>query len=216
MKKLIAILAAMLMLVLAACGGKKKVAKEPSKFRVEVLEESKSRPEWVDMGDEVTNYKGRKVIMFIGTGESKDQETAKEMAQLNAAGAAATAIKAIATKQVAKAWESIGVGDAEQKEQVMKGLEALSARRVNVAGLLKVSVYWRYVMKPKVVNGKVVGKTQPQYQYYIRYSMDYDTFKQRRDGALTKIKKEVRLNNRQKKLYKDMESKLSELDEADE
>lgn len=214
MKKILALALATLF-VLAACGKKKKgpvkvAEKTPT---VKVLDKMKAQPDWIELGDQIGKQDGEKVIFFIGYGESKFKDTAKEASQLNAATAAATAIKAVATKQVARAWESIGAGDNETKEQVMKGLEALSAKKVDVSGLRKVGVWWRQVVKSKIVNGKVVGWSQPVFEYYVRYAMEYSTYKARRDGIITKEKKNPQLNNRQKKLYSDMESKLAELDE---
>jgi hypothetical protein len=217
MKKIVAIAVAMLMLGLAACGGKKaKKAEAPAEnqFQVKVLDSMGPQPAWIEMGDQVGTMDGEKVIFFTGYGESKFKDTSKEAAQLNAAGAAATAIRTIATKQVARAWESIGAGDNEQKEQVMKGLEAISAKKVDVSGLRKNSVWWRQVVKPLIQNGEVKGWSQPVYEYYVRYAMDYKTYVERRDGVIDQTKKEIKLNDRQQKLYSDMESKLSELDEA--
>ena len=214
MKKILALALATLF-VLAACGKKKKgpvkvAEKTPT---VKVLDKMKAQPDWIELGDQIGKQDGEKVIFFIGYGESKFKDTAKEASQLNAATAAATAIKAVATKQVARAWESIGAGDNETKEQVMKGLEALSAKKVDVSGLRKVGVWWRQVVKSKIVNGKVVGWSQPVFEYYVRYAMEYSTYKARRDGVITQEKKATKLNDRQKKLYSDMESKLAELDE---
>ena len=169
MKRIIAILAAMtLVLTLVSCGGSKGKAPEEKVPTVKVLDSMGPMPEWVEMGDEIGTKDGEKVIFFVGTGESKFKDTAKEAAQLNAAGAAATAIKALATKQVARAWEAIGAGENEQKEQVMKGLEAISAKNVNVSGLRNSGAYWRYVSKSLIVNGKVTGWAQPQYEYYVQ------------------------------------------------
>ncbi len=217
MKKLITLaLAVSMAFVLVSCGGgkdPKKTKKADKTPVVKVMDKMGDQPMWVEMGDATGKNDGKKVIFFIGYGESKFKDTAKEAAQLNAATAAATAISAVATKQVAKAWESIGAGDNEQKEQVMKGLEALSAKKVNVGGLRKVSAWWRFAAKSKIVNGKVVGWAQPQYEYYVRYAMNYDTYTARRDGVIDAAKKGKKLNSRQKKLYADMEKKLDELDE---
>ncbi len=218
MKRILSVLlVAAFILSVAACGSKKRKgpAKEKSPV-VKVMDKMGPQPAWIEIGDQIGKQDGEKVIFFIGYGESKFKDTSKEASQLNAATAAAVSIKAVATKQVARAWEAIGAGDNETKEQVMKGLEALSAKKVDVSGMRKVGVWWRYAAKSKIVNGKVVGWAQPQYEYYVRYAMNYDTYTGRRDGVITKTKKETTLNKRQKKLYADMESKLAELDEADE
>jgi len=219
MKKLVAMLAALsLLAVLSACGGKeKKAAEEPETIpSVKVMDSMGPAPEWIELEGQIGNYNGEKVIFFVGYGESKFKDTAKEAAQLNAATAAAVAIKAVATKQVARAWESIGAGDDETKEQVMKGLEALSAKNVDVSGMMKAGNYWRQVVKPSIVNGKVTGWSQPVFEFYTRYAMPYSAYEARRDGVVSQTKKEVKLNDRQKKLYADMESKLDELDAAAE
>lgn len=218
MRKLALLLASALIFTLAACGGKKETVKPPVEQaglpKVQVLDSAGTQPEWVELGDTTGTFEGTKVIFFVGYGESKFKDTAKEAAQLNAATAAATSIKLIATKQVAKAWESIGAGDNETKEQVMKGLEAISARNVDVSGLRKTGTYWRQVSKPNIVNNQVSGWSQPQFEYYVRYAMDYSRFEQLRDGTIAQQKKETKLNDRQKKLYADMENKLNELDQA--
>ncbi len=218
MKRIITLLTiATLILSLAACGSKKKnKTKKGDEPVVKVMDKMGPQPQWVELGDQIGKQDGEKVIFFIGYGESKFKDTSKEASQLNAATAAAVAIKATATKQVARAWEAIGAGDNETKEQVMKGLEALSAKKVDVSGMRKVGVWWRYAAKSKIVNGKVVGWAQPQYEYYVRYAMNYNTYPARRDGVIGQTKKENKLNNRQKKLYSDMEKKLAELDEDDE
>ncbi|PKL15245.1 MAG: hypothetical protein CVV50_00725 [Spirochaetae bacterium HGW-Spirochaetae-6] len=217
MKKVLALFAAMtLIFTLVACGGSKPKTETEKVPTVKVLDSMGPMPEWIETGDEIGKFNGEQVIFFVGTGESKDKSTAQEAAQLNAAGAAATAIKALATKQVARAWEAIGAGENEQKEQVMKGLEAISAKNVDVSGLRKAGVYWRFVSKSLIQNGKVIGWGTPQYEYYVKYAMAYDTYVARRDGVINQQKKEIKLNDRQKKLYADMENKLSELDEAAE
>ncbi len=220
MKKLVTILSAIALLaMLASCGKKVKKAKQEVVDNiptVKVVDSMGPAPEWIEMEGEVGNHQGSKVIFFVGYGESKFKDTAKEAAQLNAATSAAVAIKAVATKQVARAWESIGAGDDETKEQVMKGLEALSSKNVDVSGMMKAGNYWRQVVKPNIVNGKVQGWSQPVFEFYTRYAMPYDFYEARRDGVVSQTKKEVKLNDRQKKLYADMESKLDELDAAAE
>jgi len=217
MKKIATLLIIAMVFSLAACGGKKSKggdAKGPAPIpSVKVLDSMGPAPSWIEGGEEVGDYNGQKVMYFVGYGESKFKDTAREAAQLNAAGSAALAIKALATKQVARAWEAIGAGDSEQKEQVMKGLEPLSAKNVDVSGMQKAGVYWRQVVKPLIENGEVKGWSQPVFEYYIRYAMPYDMYVQRRDGVISQTKKEIKLNDRQKKLYADMESKLAELDE---
>lgn len=157
--------------------------------RVRVLDQAKKRPYWVDNSESIGRWKKKKVIFFVGMGYSKFKGTAQESAKLKASTEAAVAIKNIATKQVAKAWQSMGVGDKEEKEQVMKVLEASSSKKVNVSGLIKVSVWWRYVMKPKYKNGRFKGYHQPVYEYYYRYALDYDIYKKRLKKALEEVKK---------------------------
>ncbi|HCL55732.1 MAG TPA: hypothetical protein DHW82_01815 [Spirochaetia bacterium] len=223
MKKLLSFLAVMALLVsLVSCGGAKgettAANTEPEIPQAKVTDAPMGpMPSWVIAGDSVgVNSEKQKVIFFIGYGESKDLSTAKEAAQLNAAAAAAKAIKSLVTAQVARAWESIGSGEDESKEQVMKGLEAQVSKNVDVSGMLKGDQYYRQVVKPKIVNGKLAGWSTPMYEYYVRYSMEYDRYIAARDGVLDQKKKETKLNDRQKKLYADMESKLDELDASTE
>jgi hypothetical protein len=192
MKKL-TVLLILLTVALMACGGgksaKKAAAKQPE--TVKVLDSSGPMPAWVEMGEEVGKYQGNKVIFFTGYGTSKSRDTARQAAGLNATASAAAAMKALATKQVARSWESIGTGDAEQKEQVMKGLEAISAKNVDASGLIQTAVWWRHVMRPKYGDGgKVIGWSQPVYEYYYRYALDYDTYVKRRDEVIQQVTKE--------------------------
>ncbi len=159
---------------------------------VKVIEQAKKRPIWVELPESIGKYKGKKVIYFIGFGISRYKGQAREAAKLNSATAAAVAISAIATKQVAKAWESFGISDNEQKEQVMKGLEALSSKKINVSGLLRTAFWWRYIVKSKIRNGKVVGWSKPLYEYYYRYALDYNEYLKRRDKALEDLKKKTK------------------------
>lgn len=180
-------------ILLSACGGKKTRPSQPQKpaIQVKVLDSSGPQPQWMELGEAIGNYKGQKVIFFSGMGVSKSKIDAKEAAGLNAATSAAAAMKALATKQVARAWESIGIGSKEQKEQVMKGLEAISAKNVNVSGLLVTGVWWRHVLQPKFgQGGKHLGWSQPVYEYYIRYALDFEVYKQRRDAVIEKVKKD--------------------------
>lgn len=222
MRKIISLIAALAILAAftVSCGGKakdepkkaEKVADIPEPKR---LGGSKTIPAWLDDGDKVGEFEGKKVIFFTGIGKSVvDEQTALAEAELAAATAAAQSIKLIASKQVAKAWEAIGAGEDQTKEQVMKGLEAMSAKDVNVSGLRKAGTYWEKVIEPVIEpDGTYKGRwSKPVYKYYIRFAMDYDRFEALRDGTIEKTKKEVKLNDRQKKLYADMEAKLNELD----
>lgn len=152
--------------------------------KVQIIETMGEKPGWTEMEDGTGLKDGNKVIYFVGYAESTDKQTAKEGAQLNASTAAAVAIKSRATKQIAKAWESIGSGAAEAKEQVMKGLESISAKNVDVSGLLKTGAWWRKVTKPNFVNGKFTNYSKPVYEYYIRYAMDYNVYSTKRDKVV--------------------------------
>ncbi|HCL57886.1 MAG TPA: hypothetical protein DHW82_12890 [Spirochaetia bacterium] len=172
--------------LLTACGGEKAKPenKEQDVPQAKVIDKSGDQPAWILAGEEIGTMDNKKVIFFTGYGESKTRQEAVAAAELNAAASAAKAMKAVATVEVAKAWESIGSGDDEQKEQVMKGLEALSAKNVDTSGLLKSGTYWRQVSKPKIVNGKAAGWGTPLYEVYIRYALDYDQYVKIRDSVV--------------------------------
>lgn len=157
---------------------------------VKVIDSQGDRPSWIEEGDATGMLNGKKVIFFNGVGESKSKSTAKEAAELNARTYAAAAIKSLATKEVARAWESLGIGDNEQKEQVIKGFESISAKNVNVSGTIKTAVWWRLVVKPVVdKKGKQTGWSQPIYEYYVRYALDYSVYLERRDAVINEVKK---------------------------
>lgn len=218
MKKLALLLAAVLLLSLAACGGKSNggTVKPADDLKVKVYEETKGgEPAWVEEGDAIVMIDGVKHISFVGQGISKDKALAKDEAELAGSTNAALAIKRVATKQIAKAWEAIGAGENQTKEQVMKGLEAVSVKAQEIRGLRKAGTYYRYVSKP-VDRG---GKTEmgaPMYEYNMRFVLDYTTYERLRDGLVSQEKKEVKLNDRQKKLYADMEKELDKLDSSQE
>ncbi len=154
-----------------------------------VVDSAGTPPSWVDGDEEIGTHDNQKVIFFVGLGQSKSRPDAMAAAELNANASAAAAIRLIASKQVARAWEVIGAGDTQVKQQVLKGLEAISAKNINVSGLIKIGGWWRQVVTPKVKNGKFDGWNQPIYEYHMRYAMKYELFTQRREEALIEAAK---------------------------
>lgn len=149
-----------------------------------VIDSAGTSPNWVDGDEEIGTHNNQKVVFFVGLGQSKSRPDAMAAAELNATASAATAIRVIASKQVARAWEVMGVGDTQVKQQVLKGLEAISAKNINVTGLIKIGAWWRHIVTPQVKNGKFQGWNQPVYEYHIRYAIKYELFTQRREEAL--------------------------------
>lgn len=180
---------------LFGCGGAKAVKKAPESMpAVKVMDSQGPMPAWVESEADAGEFQGKKALLFVGFGESKNRVDASEAGKLNAATSAAIAIKAVASKQVARAWESIGIADNEHKEQVMKGLEAISSKDVDVSGLLVAHVWWRLVSKPLVENGQVKGWSSPLYQYYYQYALDHELYLKKRNAVIeeTRNKKPVK------------------------
>ncbi len=213
MKKILAILFVMAFAIsITACGGGKKGGgggKTPgSQYKVQVLESSPGGGAWILNGARIGKHMDEKAIMFIGMGVAEDQQAARDLAKLNAQATAASSIKTLATRQVARAWERVGIpGRTEQGEQVTRGLEAAVSKNVDVSGLNPVRHYYRYVKKP--------GYTRPFYEWYTEMAMPYKKYKELRDGVVQKNKNKYRLNNRQRVLYNRTEKALQELNKMD-
>jgi len=166
-------------------------AETPTIQIIETASKSKGQPAWTEEGDTIGTFNGKKVIFFVGYGTSKYKDTAYNEAIVNASGYAATAIRVIATKEVAKSWEALGIGENQQKEQVMKGIESISAKNINVSGMIETSKWWRYVRKPDFdKEGKFIGLKTPVYEYYIRYALDYKIYETRMNEIIRKVKAE--------------------------
>ena len=213
MKKTLAILLVVTVLAsFVACGGggdNRPAGNQPptSNYRVQVLEQM-GDGSFALNGTKVGMVNGEKSIIFVGMGVAEDQQAAKETAQLNAQAAAASAIKTLATRQIARAWERVGIpGRTEQGEQVTRGLEAAVSRRVNVSGLTVTRNYYRYVKKP--------GYARPFYEWYSEMAMSYTRYKELRDGIVSRNAQQYRLNPRQRVLYNQTERALRELNRMD-
>ena len=212
MKKIIAILAvAILAFSMVACGGGNNSGRpqgdDTAQYRVQVLEQMGDGT-WVLNGTRIADVNGAKSIIFIGMGVAEDQQAARDLAKLNAQAAAASAIRTLATRQVARAWERVGIpGRTEQGEQVTRGLEAAVSKRVNVSGLVVIKNFYRYVKKP--------GYARPFYEWYSEMAMEYDQYKALRDGTIRENQRSYALNNRQRVLYRQTEQALNELNRMD-
>ena len=214
MRKILAFLPVMAFAIsITACGGgggktTSRGGKTSSKFRVQVLETSPGGGAWILNGTRISKHMGEKVIMFVGMGVAEDQQAARDLAKLNAQASAASAIKTLATRQVARAWERVGIpGRTEQGEQVTRGLEAAVSRNVDVSGLNPVRHYYRYVKKP--------GFARPFYEWYTEMAMPYNRYKDLRDGVIRRNQRSYRLNRRQRVLYNRTERALRELNRMD-
>lgn len=212
MKKFIAIFAvAILAISMVACGGGDNRPQggtdNTAQYRVQVLEQMGDGT-WVLNGTRIADVNGAKSIIFVGMGVAEDQQAARDLAKLNAQAAAASAIKTLATRQIARAWERVGIpGRTEQGEQVTRGLEAAVSRRVNVSGLVVIRNYYRYVKKP--------GYARPFYEWYSEMALDYEKYKELRDGTIRENQRSYALNNRQRVLYRQTEQALNELNRMD-
>jgi hypothetical protein len=213
MKKILASLfIAIFAVSLVACGGggsKGKTSNKPAtgKYKITVIEKMNYGP-WVLDTAKIGKRNGEKVMMFTGMGTGEDRKAAEETAILDAQTTAASAIRTIATKQVARAWERVGIpGRTEQGEQVTRGLQAAVSKNVNVSGLIPVNKGYRYVKKP--------GYERPFYEFYVQMAIPYQRYVELRDGVINKNKRKYRLNNRQKVLYNRTEKALKELNKMD-
>ncbi len=161
---------------------------------VEIISKMGPMPNWLNIRNSMDD--NEQMIFFIGYGKSKYKYTALDKARLNAATNAALALK------------------GTYKENKSKEVISLSSENVDVSGLIQNGMWWRYVRK----NG-----SSPKYEYYIRYAFNYDTFKRKIQHSYQpqktyyfekrKTSKRSDLNERQNRLYDDINKALSDLDE---
>ncbi len=189
-----------IVLLLTYCSPEKNKKNE----KIIIDDQMGAKPAWVASGSRITSNDGEKVITFSGYGDSKYKDTAKETAQLNAATSAATSIKAIVHLQVNTI---IKTENNKSYRKISSGLEALSAKNVNVSGMRKIGAWWRKIKKPMYNKGKFIGYSEPFYEYYILYTLPYKIYKDRRNGYLKDLK--VSAN---KAIMDKIEKKLEDLD----
>jgi len=217
MKKLFAFTLAMLMVVsLVACGGGDNTGRTGTQTtrggapRIQVLEQM-GDSSWVMDGVQVKNVAqldNQKCIIFVGSGTAEDRDTALEIARNNVRGEVALAIKALATKQVARAMESVGTVGNEQREQVFRMLEATKAKNVNVAGLQELKKYYRLVKKANF--------PKEFYEFYVQMAMEYQRYTNARDGIINTMRRTYTLNQNQQRLMNETSRVLNELDRAED
>jgi len=216
MKKICALASVMLMVVsLIACGGGPSGPSTTTRTgrqapRIQVLEQM-GDSSWVMDGvqvKKVAQLDNQKCIIFVGSGTAEDRDTALEIARNNVRGEVALAIKALATKQVARAMESVGTVGNEPREQVFRMLEATKAKNVNVAGLNELKKYYRLVKKANF--------PKEFYEFYVQMAMEYQRYTNARDGIINTMKRSYQLNQNQQRLMNETSRVLNELDRAED
>lgn len=174
-----------------ACGGPSNSAitgcpPEKSPGYEEILsQEPPEREPWFYSNVVFANIGGEKYALFHGEVEGGQRSSAMDNSMLEAKANLAEAVQSRILSQFARAWETYGNADVEQREQVTKGLQAIKAE-VTVSGLQEFGAHMMQVAKVKDVNFEtceitdravvfrahaLVGMPYAQYQDYVeRYS----------------------------------------------
>ena len=189
----------------------KEKIKEDNEPKIKVLEQMGEKPNWIDSKYSIEVENDNKLIFFVGYSEHVNKDIAKSSATLNSRQAAAIAIDIIVNKQVNTVWKSLGRGEDETKERVISGLVAVSARKLDFSQVKLVSSWYRRLKKPKMTGKKFLGYTEPIYEYYAKFSINYELYQKKRDEYLKNLINETK-SSREKRIYKKLLTKLQKLD----
>ncbi|PKL11632.1 MAG: hypothetical protein CVV50_05440, partial [Spirochaetae bacterium HGW-Spirochaetae-6] len=176
-------------LFLFACGGSGLIQPEGpfSKSR----ETSGETPDWLKNGQRLVDKNGKKLIYFLGFGESKNKMSAKSSAELNGITSLASTYKTVSLQQ----------GEAK----------SIETKSINVSGLIPSGRWWQEVFYPKIENNELVGWSDIRYEYYLLYSLEYKVYEQRIKTLIEKEKEEIKLTDDQEKIFKQITDKLESL-----
>lgn len=223
MKHLNIILAAAVAFGMTAyCGGDEESTVEESVTGCSItpgsersIEAGGQRPQWVSSPILFGNIGGEKYALFYGKGEGKTEQTASENANGDAKAKAAESLKTLVLSQFARAWETYGDAESEQREQITKGMQAYKSK-VEIGGLVTLGAHTEKIEVIDEVNEDCsVAKQHYKYQVYSLQGIDYKTYQQLRKKYIEGFEADngPQINETQKKLLKEAEAALSKLDE---
>ena len=179
-----------------------------------VLNPNKSKPAWTNKEGGIDKIDGEKHVFFKGEADSKHKKSAVSSARGEAQGKAVDAINLLVATQFAEAWETLGVGKREDMERVREGLIA-TKNRMRIRGLRLIESYTEQVGVVKEVRDDRPVFSHREVRAYALYGLPYDKYVKMRDRLINQMKRDIRPNNRQKKLIRKVEKELDRLDKIE-
>ena len=223
MKKILSLsIIVMFAFVLFACGGgaakgtqEVKDADCAVKGDEKLKQQCDPMPDWMTEPAPVGTFGGEKYVFFYVSGEGATQATATTDAELLASKAAAESINKKVLAQMAKAWETIGDATDQQTESVTKGLIAQKAK-VEVSGQVPAGTCMQQFVVTTGVEECKVTEQKGKWICKMRSGIKYSDYQALRAKYIEGAKKEVQLNETQKKLLNEAEKALDSLDDKDD
>ena len=157
---------------------------------------------------------GERYVFFYVRGEGKTRQSASEDADLMMSKAAAESIYKKVLSQMAKAWETYGDAESEQREQVTKGLIAQKSK-VKVTGQLPLGDCVQMYTVVKDVQDCKVTDAFSKFIVIRRSGINYSDYQKMREKYLDGAKSGPQINETQKRLLNEADKALKSLDEKE-
>ena len=167
------------------------------------------KPDWVDLEGGIITIEGNKYLWFKGEGSSKNEKIAKTSAKMDAYSQISESVNLAIANEFAQAWESMGINDDEQVEEVKSGLLGTKSI-VNIQGIRILKSY-----KQQIATVKSLEKGNPElgksrWKYIIMIVIPYKQYTDVRQNIVNDFKKSASLQ--QKRLLNKAENFLKKID----